>query len=144
MGRSRRPLTFVQVRDRSALSAQEGGKGRNSGMVNSSIGKAEELNNCSCSGFGEEPYDTQVSDDDDDDDDEYSITKSTEEVVRQKLKKLAISRSRISWPISATAEKVVPPKFQHFMANREHSGEEQVIFKLRVSNVDQKWPYKGA
>lgn len=27
MGRSRCPLTFVQVRDRSALSAQEGGKG---------------------------------------------------------------------------------------------------------------------
>lgn len=61
-------------------------------MVNSSIGKAEELNNYSWSVFGEEPYDTQVSDDDDDD--EYSITKSTEEVVRQKLKKLAISRSR--------------------------------------------------
>lgn len=38
----------------------------------------------------------------------------------------------------------VPPKFQHFAANREHSGEEQVIFKLRVSNVDQKWPYNGA
>lgn len=38
----------------------------------------------------------------------------------------------------------VPPKFQHFTANRKHNGEEQVNFKLRVSNLDQKWPYNGA
>lgn len=37
-----------------------------------------------------------------------------------------------------------PPPFLLFTANRKHSGEEQVIFKLRVSNLDQKWPYKGA
>lgn len=63
-------------------------------MVNNSVGKAEELNNYSWSVFGGEPYNTQVDDDDDDDDEIHSITKSTKDVVKQKLMKLAISRSR--------------------------------------------------
>lgn len=66
--------------------------GRNSGMVNNNIGKAEELNNYSWSGFGEEPYDIQISYDDDDE--IHSFTTSTEEDVKQKRMKLAISRSR--------------------------------------------------
>lgn len=37
-----------------------------------------------------------------------------------------------------------PPTFLHFPANRKHNGEEQVIFKLRVYNLDQIWPNKGA